>query len=167
MTDPLLNLRFTVADPVPTNRAYGRRGGSFGRGGVGMFLTKDGTAYKERVARAALAARQTCLEWPADPWRVAHARVGYQLVNYKGDTDGVRKALRDALEGVLYANDRVVEDGAAPLAIKDTGARRIEVVVELLALRTPGEAFQLAGEAHARTLKRKMKKLGIAGPLFK
>lgn len=173
LVTPLAVVRFTVRDPLATNRVYRRRGAEatapalvaaivaaggkapskFG-GGRGLFVTKDGKAYQKRARDAALAARLETRAWPTDPWRVAHARLGYQLFDYKGDTDGVRKATKDSLEGVLYANDRVVEDGPAPLPIWDGGGRRVEVVVELLAIRSASEAARLLAEHEARQLKR-------------
>jgi Endodeoxyribonuclease RusA len=173
LVSAIAEVRFTVRDPLATNRVYRRRGAEaldpalaaaiaaaggrapskFG-GGRGMFVTAEGKAYQQRARDAAFTARLATPAWPTDPWRVAHARVGYQLYDYRGDTDGVRKACRDALEGVLYANDRVVEDGPAPLPIWDGGGRRVEVLVELLALRTANEAARLCAEHERRRIER-------------
>jgi Holliday junction resolvase RusA-like endonuclease len=156
---PIAAIRFTVRDPIATNRVYRRRKriddarGSFG-GSVGMFVTKDGKAYRARVAGAAREARHACPTWPAYTWRVTHVRMSYQLYDYRGDTDGIRKALRDACEGILYENDRIVADGEAPLPIRDRAGRRVEVLVELLGIRSPEDARRAHVAADAAALKR-------------
>lgn len=121
-----------MRDPISINRMYGTGKGRF-------FLTKEGREFKHRVLAAALVARASSA-WPADPFLVAKARLSYDLYDYRGDSDGPCKALRDCLEGVLYVNDRVVEDGPHPLPVKDGGGRRVVVTVELLHYRSPAEA---------------------------
>jgi hypothetical protein len=128
-----MTIFFTVPDPIATNRAYAR---SVQRR---LFMTRDGKAFKHRCMAAAAVARANS-KWPADIFRVAKARVSYQLFDYRGDTDGPRKLIRDCLEGVLYVNDRIVEDGPAPLPVKDGAGRRVLVTVELLEVRSAGDA---------------------------
>lgn len=123
-----MTLEFTVRDPIATNRAYARSAQRR------LFMTSDGKSFKNRVVAAAAVARSKS-EWPSDPFRVGKARVSYQLFDYRGDTDGPRKLIRDCLEGVLYVNDRIVEDGPAPLPIRDGNGRRVEITVELLDVR--------------------------------
>lgn len=150
-----MTITFTVANPCSTNAAYqrtGRVGAAFG-GRRGLHFTKVGAAFKAALEGAALVERSMS-DWPDDPWRVAKARVSYQLVNYRGDTDGVRKLIKDGFERVLYPNDRVVDDGPAPLPIKDAHGKRIIITVELLEWRSPEEAQRLRLEAERRAEKR-------------
>jgi hypothetical protein len=136
---------FDVRDPIGVNRAYARNAGA----GGDRHLTKVGADFKTRVREAALVAARN-VGWPS-PYAVVHARLSYQLVNYRGDVDGPAKLLRDACEGVLYSNDREVEDGLHPLPIKDDGLKRVCVTVELFATCDPAEAA--AREAHADAIR--------------
>jgi Holliday junction resolvase RusA-like endonuclease len=118
---------FTVMRPLSLNRMYMRRRG----GGKGLMLTPEGRAFKDRIGSQAMYAR-TIRHWPSNPWRVLKAELSYQLYDYRGDTDGPRKALRDACEQILYVRDNVVQDGPAPLAIFDGNGSRVVVTVTLL-----------------------------------
>lgn len=147
-----MTLTFTVREPMSVNAMYGSNKKTKRR-----FLTHEGKLFKNRIVIAATLARATSL-WPRDPFRVAKARLSYQLFNYKGDTDGPRKALRDALERVLYMNDRCVEDGPAPFALRDEGERRVVVTLDLLEARTDAQAYRERvrhTERMARNLKRR------------
>lgn len=128
-----MTLQFFVADPISTNRAYARSAQKR------LFMTQEGKSFKMRCVAAAAVARANS-DWPRDPFAVAKARVSYQLYDYRGDTDGPRKLIRDCLEGVLYHNDRIVEDGPAPLPVKDGNGRRVVVTVELLERRSAAQA---------------------------
>lgn len=130
----MISITFTVRDPISVNRMYGKSH-KIRR----MFITSEGRAFKHRVIAAAMLARANSA-WPADPFVVAKARVSYDLYDYRGDTDGPAKAVRDCLEKVLYMNDRTVEDGPHPLPVKDGQGRRIVITVELLEQRTPEQA---------------------------
>lgn len=134
-----MSITFTVADPVSVNRAYGNRAQRGKDGAKGQFMTREGRMFKSRCVVAATIARHAG-KWPSNPWLVAKARVSYQLFDYRGDTDGPRKLVKDCLERVLYTNDRLVEDGPAPLPIRDGNGRRMVVTVELLEQRTAEEA---------------------------
>lgn len=123
-------IEFVVDRPLSVNRMYARR--ARGYAGKQLFLTPEGRDWKDRVHISALLARPK--GWPKLD-TIAHVRLSYQLFDYRGDTDGPRKALRDALEGVLYLNDRIVEDGPAPLPVRDGGGRRVRVTVEILATK--------------------------------
>lgn len=153
-----MTLQFTVREPISTNRAYGRTerkdnaAGPFG-GRRGFFVTDKGGRFKSALQSAALAARSIS-DWPVDPWRVARARVSYQLFDYRGDVDGPRKLIKDSFERILYQNDRVVEDGPAPLPIRDGRGKRVVVTVELLLWRSVEEAHRLRLAAERRALKR-------------
>lgn len=148
----LLSVRFTVFDPVPVNRKYGRRkrgpDGGFG-GKTGLFTRSEATRFETAIANAALAARSRCTGWPNDPLRVVKARISYQLFDYAGDVDGIRKPLRDAIQCILIDNDRYMEDGPATFPIRDGQGRRVDVYVELLELRSAADARAI-GERRTR-----------------
>lgn len=129
-----MRLVFTVRDPLSINGFYVTNPKTRRR-----FISREGKAFKARIVAAATIARALG-DWPADPLRIVKARLSYQLYDYKGDSDGPRKCLRDSLERLLYANDRIVEDGPAPLPVRDGGGRRVVVTVEALELRTAQQA---------------------------
>lgn len=142
----LLTVRFTVSNPVPVNRKYGRRkraadGGFDGK--TGLFTRPEAKRFETAIGQAALAARAQCPAWPTDPLRVSKARLSYQLFDYAGDVDGIRKPLRDAIQRILIDNDRYVEDGPATFPITDRRGRRVEVYIELLELRSAQEAREI------------------------
>lgn len=132
----IATIRFVVREPVTTNAGY-RLGQAHGEHPfVFMFLSSEAKRFKSAIASAGLAARIATPDWPAEPLRVKHARLSLNLANCRANVDGPRKFARDALEGVLWDTDRIVEDGPAPLSTFDGGDRCIELVVELLALRS-------------------------------
>ena len=149
---PIVTLRFTVNDPVGINGAYGMRKSE--KGGRGQqYLRKPAAQFKEAVAIGALTARFWL--WPcANLWRAARVRVSYQLYDSNLDADGPRKLIRDALEGILYVNDRVVDDGPAARSIKDGKGRRVEIVVDLLEMVSNEEADRLHFEYTVASVKR-------------
>lgn len=100
--------------------------------------TKRGTFYKPKPTRdyqlrckqyAMLAARGA--RWPQFE-TVKRARLSYDLYS-NADADSALKVTMDALQGVLYANDRVVEVGALrAFPVKRGEPRSITVTVEVL-----------------------------------
>ncbi len=134
MSGPLARLEFVVRSPIGKNAKYKTK-----RGG-GMYVTDEAKAFGLRVKDAAWVARSACPAWPRDPWVPSCVRLSYQLVDVRLDADSVRTTLKDSVEGVLYANDRVCEDGPAPLPVHDGNGARVAVVVELIGVRTPQEA---------------------------
>lgn len=125
-----MTLTFMVRDPVGIN-AYYKRGA-----GRRLYASAAGKSFKARIAAGALYARSLLGTWTQDLDSVRRARVSYQLYNSRLDTDAPRKIIRDALEGVLYANDKIAEDGPAPLSIKDDLGKRVVITVELLEVAT-------------------------------
>jgi hypothetical protein len=128
MPEVIAVVTFTVRDPVSVNAAYARSRGA----GGDRHLTRAGREFKQRVAAEAIVARQEA-GWPPAV-TVNHARVSYELFDYRGDTDGPCKLAKDALEGILYANDRVAEDGPHRRPVKDGLGKRIVMTVEVLAV---------------------------------
>ena len=152
MLEPLVTLRFVVSNPVGINGAYGMRKSV--KGGRGQqYLRKPAAQFKDAVGMHALVQR-TQSDWPNNPWRAVHVRVSYQLYDSRLDADACRKLVRDALEGILYANDRVVEDGPAARSIKDGKGRRVEIVVDLLEMVSNEEADRLHFEYTVASVKR-------------
>lgn len=147
MTAPAaaIAVTFTVSNPVSINRMYAR--GRIVAGQRGLFLTQQGKAFKLRVAGAGLEARQKCAQWPRNLWRIRRAELSFQLYDFRGDVDGPRKAIRDALEGILYVKDRLVQDGPAPLPIKDGNGPRVVVTVTVL---------EIVDDATANALREKL-----------
>ncbi len=125
---PLPLLTFVVRDPISVNEAYIRP-----RNGGRVFKSKNAKDFAERIREAALIAKQKG-QWPALD-RLSCVELAYQLYDTKLDTDGPRKALRDACEGILYENDRIVQDGPAPIPIKDGNGRRVVVTVKIVKLK--------------------------------
>lgn len=106
--------------------------------GKGKILTPEARIFKASIEGNAFVAKRYGV-WPKLE-TIAVVELSYQLYDYKGDVDGVRKAIRDACEGVLYVNDRIVQDGRAPLAIMDGNGKRVKITVDVL---------QLLGDANA------------------
>ena len=146
-----MTITFTVRNPISINRMYGNRRGL---GSKGRYLTAEGKAFKERIAAAALAMRQELL-WPGNLWRIRRAELSYQLYDCRLDPDAPRKATKDALEGILYVNDRLVQDGRAPLPIQDGLGHRMVVTVEILDLIPDTEAHHLEAKTTLAAIKRK------------
>ncbi len=125
-----MTIAFTVRDPMSVNAQYIRP-----RNGGRVFKTREAKDFAARIKSAALIARQTS-GWPSLE-TLARVEISYQLYDYRGDTDGPRKILRDACEGILYANDRIVQDGPAPLPIKDGLGKRVVVTVRIAERKSP------------------------------
>lgn len=142
-----MTITFTVERPLSINRMYGR-----GRGRR-LFITEEGAAFKDRVRHAATVAKAGSA-WPRDLYLVGTAELSYQLYDYRGDTDGPRKAMRDCLEGILYVKDKRVQDGRAPLPIMDGKGSRVVVTVEIIELRDSAEAAKLRSKDEKNILSR-------------
>lgn len=158
--DARLTLTFTVPRPVTINRMYARRGGNWT--GKGLFTTSEGRAFKNRVRDAAIVARAGT-EWPQNLWRVRRAELSFQLYDFRGDVDGPRKATKDALEGILYVNDRVVQDGPAPLPIRDGAGARMVITIAILELISGPAAVQLRDRALTARIARERRKRNARG----
>ena len=133
----LLSVTFVVERPLSTNAYYARGKGKR------LFVTRPGQEFRARIEAAALIARQHS-SWPALD-QIACVEISYQLYDYRGDTDGPRKILRDACEGILYENDRIVQDGRAPLPIRDGKGKRVEVTVQVVRLKEEPQALPKRG----------------------
>jgi len=159
MSEPIVTLRFTVANPVSVNAAYGTRKSK--KGGRGQqYLRKEAGSFKWELSLHALRAATTTEAdgsfWPSNPWRVVRARISYQIYNSRLDADAPRKLIRDAFEGVLYVNDRIVSDGPSDPPIMDGKGRRVEVVAELLEIRSEIEARDLQRATESAAAKRRV-----------
>ncbi len=135
---PFPLLTFVVRDPISVNETYIRP-----RNGGRVFKSKNAKDFADRIREAALIAKQKG-QWPALD-RLSCVELAYQLYDTKLDTDGPRKALRDACEGILYENDRIVQDGRAPLPIRDGKGKRVEVTVQVVRLKEEPQALPKRG----------------------
>lgn len=118
--------------PVSVNQAYGRAKFSSARGkggGKGLFLTAAGRSFKYAIRSHAIAAKIR-QEWPR-PELVLEVALRIRTMNTRHDSDAPIKLVQDSLEGILYANDRVVSSVTASKG-KDDGKPRVEIFVELL-----------------------------------
>lgn len=126
-------VRFAVRrKPVSQNAAYIRAGWNSKRGaggGKGLILSEAGREYKDAVRAMALVAARR-IDWPR-PELVLRAAVHVTTYNCRHDVDAPLKLTQDALETVLYTNDRVVEYVTARKA-SDIHGRRVEILVEAL-----------------------------------
>jgi len=134
---------------------------SFG-GGVGWYKTREARDFQEAVKQAAWLAKRASPNWPSDPWCVDLVRIGYQLVDYLGDSDGCRKFIKDAMQGVLYVSDKRVGDGISDPPRRDGLGKRVEIVVELFSTHSEAVAQAMREEDARRRAKRILKKLRIA-----
>jgi len=119
-------LRFTVnRPPVSTNKAYATT-----RSG-GFYTSKEAKEFKEAVKEAAaLAKHNMCRTWPKIE-DVKQVYVEIVTFNTKHDCSAAEKFVLDAMEGVVYKNDKVAHPRFNDIA-QDKGLKRVEVMVELL-----------------------------------
>jgi len=102
-------LRFVVpGPPVPKARARVVQRGAGKPRGVTPARTK---AYQRTVGLYALGARQRLASWPMD----ARYRVAIEVcrADKRGDLDNYIKTTLDGLNGVLWADDRLVDEVSA------------------------------------------------------
>lgn len=153
-----MTLTFEVERPLSINRCYAHGSGRR------LYMTQDGRAFKNRILNAAIVAKVEQGDWPQDLWRITRVEVSYVLLGYRGDTDGPRKVLRDALEGLLYVNDRIVQDGPTPLP-EQAPAPSMIVTVRVLEMRSAAEAMEARTaweKARDARLRRKARKARVA-----
>lgn len=127
--------------PVGKNRLYTRD----------RHLTKAARAYRKLTSICAIAALGKS-DWPRDLLAPKHVRLTVRLFNTRHDSAAATHFIRDSLEKIAYANDRVVSHGAEEIPIKDDGGTRAEVTLELLAVREAFEIMALAQAAHKRAI---------------
>lgn len=125
-------LRFTVyARPVSTNHMYYRR--RLGRG-KGLGRTEEATDFKNAAAASARIAHFG-LRWPKAN-NVAQVALAIVVMNCGHDCSGSEKLVADALEGVVYDDDRVAHPRLNDFDYDD-GPVRVEVEVRLLRIGPP------------------------------
>jgi Holliday junction resolvase RusA-like endonuclease len=128
MTD-LLTLIFTIGrKPVSVNATYKR--GKLIAGRRGFYRSSEATLFRSAAKDAAFAAARL-VSWPK-PESVSAVEVEIVVHNTRHDADAPCKAILDALEGIVYANDRCVRSVKASKA-KDGGIARVDVLVRLVA----------------------------------
>lgn len=116
-------LEFSVpGSPLSQNAVYRRRG----KGG-GLYMTDEGKAFKEEIALRALHARPD--GWDLKRW--FEVGVTCYFDSERPDVDGPCKLALDAMESVLYDNDRQVVKVTMERRV-DRKAPRMEVKVREL-----------------------------------
>ncbi len=122
-----------------------------------MILTPEARAFMESVALHGLAARNRS-PWPRNVFAPKRVRLSVDVYNTKHDAAAVSPLVADALEGVLYANDRVVSYGAQEPPMKDEGVRRVEIAVELLESYSAIEAEKRLLDFQVASMRRLLRK---------
>jgi hypothetical protein len=148
---------------VGKNARNGPRGGPK----LGILLRTEAREFMERVALYGLAARNAS-EWPREMLAPRLVRLTVDVWNTKHDAAASSPLIADALEGVYYHNDRVVCYDPQELPLKDGGEARVEITLELLAVRTAQEIAAMKAAMESRLFakfrrgKGKKKKLNLA-----
>lgn len=150
---PLSIARFTIpGKAIGKNAAYLRlRSDLEGARGRrrGLILTQAGRDFKERIGQIGLCMRP--VSWPRNLFVPKRVRVTVAMFGSRHDAGACTQLVKDALEGVYYANDRIVEHG--PEAPADPRSEpRVEITVELLAVRVGPEIPKLRGPNGMRLL---------------
>lgn len=103
--------------PVSTNMMY--RTPPVRRGGRNMYMTKVGKTFKFAVTTAAFAAAVKA------NWKMTTLPVHVSLTfcNTRADVDGCVKPVLDALQGILFENDRQVKKLDVTKTTDDQGPR--------------------------------------------
>lgn len=117
-----MNLTFIVyRKPLPQNHIWRK-------GPRGVYLTSTAREYKDAIRFHALAAARTN-DWPK-PEKITSCAVIIHAFNpHKlADCDAFAKLVLDALEGILFTNDRVVTE-ITQRKIFDADEPRIQLTV--------------------------------------
>ena len=118
----------------------------------GLLLSQAGRDFKDRVKRIGHANRPPW--WPKDPLQPKRVRVTVRMFGSRHDAGACTQLVKDALEGVYYDNDRIVEHGAeSPADPKGTPAR-VEIDVELCEVFSDDETRARREAADKRQLAR-------------
>jgi hypothetical protein len=112
-------VRFSVLDPVGKNKRT-----MLARGRI--ILTPEARAFMDRVALLGRSARNRT-DWPRNPHAAKSVRLSVVVFNTRHDAAASSPLIADALEGVFYANDRIVSYAAQDRPVKDIGKRRVEI----------------------------------------
>lgn len=154
VTDSICTVHFTIlGKAVGKNAAYTRlRRDLVGAGGRrrGLILSQAGRAFKERVGGVGLANRPS--EWPKDLRVPKRVRVTVAMHGSRHDASACTQLVKDALEKIYYANDRIVEHGPEGPADPKSLPARVEITVELLDVRSPAELAKMGNSCSKRML---------------
>lgn len=116
-----MRLSFVVpGSPLGQNAVYRRRRG------WGMYMTEQGKAWVEKIR--AFCRLHLPSEWPLDDGY--DVDLTHYFATLRNDGDGPVKLELDALEGILYHNDRQVRDVTARKRL-DRQNPRLEITVSL------------------------------------
>ena len=105
--------------PVSTNATYRRGRGS------GFYKTAEAVAFANAVKLCARKAMSTANQAPfTGP---VHVTLAFTFPNAASDIDGPVKSVLDALQGVVYPNDKRVVTMAVSKVVGDPGSVRVTV----------------------------------------
>jgi hypothetical protein len=110
--------------------------------GPRILLTPIARAYMDvvrRIGRTALAAS----DWPKDPLVPKRVRMTVRMFGSRHDALATTHLIRDALQRVFYADDKIVCHGPEEAGDPKAYPARVEVDLELLETRTPAEVERL------------------------
>lgn len=126
---------FTVPGAVcGKNQAYVRlRKDVFTRSGrrMGLILSSKGREYKRLINLLGRCARDESA-WPRDPLIPKKVCLTVQAYGTRHDAGAATQIIKDALQGVFYADDKIVSQGAEEPSIRNGSAPHVDVTVELL-----------------------------------
>lgn len=119
-----MRLCFTVnRRPVSVNASYAKTATAF-------YMTKEAKDFKAAVASAAFAAANKGTRWPVT-LHDCHVRI--EAYNTRHDVDGVGvKIILDAMQKIVYENDRQVKE--LTIAVLKDATKEPRVEIEVLAL---------------------------------
>ncbi len=125
-------LRFTIlGEPVPKGRPrsaimHGRNGKAFLR----VYTEAETEAYERTVrAHAQLAVNEAGWAWSENDRFSLVMRIVRKHYDAGGDIDNYEKAVMDAMNGIVYADDRHVRAKGTAFLEPDRECQRIEVEV--------------------------------------
>ena len=118
-------LQFTVnRPPVSTNKKYATTKSG------GFYVKKESKEFQQAVKDAAFAAVQKHGSWPK-PEDVKQVYLEIIVFNTRHDCSAAEKDVADALEGIVYKNDKVAHPRFNEIS-SDGGLKRVQVMVKLL-----------------------------------
>jgi hypothetical protein len=141
-----LIVRFSCENPVGKNQRLQPVGNR-------MIRTSAARYFMSAVGTYGLWARDHS-EWPRNIFVPKRVRLSVEVYNTRHDAAAVSPLVADALEGIFYLNDKIVEYGPQQPPTKDAGARRAEISVELLERYSEQEAQRRRDAQRQRIIRR-------------
>ncbi len=98
---------------------------------MGLILSSKGREYKRLVNLLGRYARDESA-WPRNPLIPKKVCLTVQAYGTRHDAGAATQLIKDALQGVFYADDKIVSQGAEEPSIRNGSAPHVDVTVELL-----------------------------------